>query len=137
MEGFKKTLYTPPRRGGVYNDFTHRRDPSGVKTLMKNNFHLSKPTTPSIQIGESLLLKNIPIGTSINCIELKKGQGAKIARSAGTYGILLKTLDNNKSIIKLPSNKIIEINSDCTAVIGQVSNPLHRSIIFGKAGASR
>lgn len=91
----------------------------------------------TIKYGEVFYLKNIPVGSYIYNVEIDKGCGGKIARSAGTYCILLKTLNNNKSIIKLPSNKIIELNSDCTANIGRVSNVNFRSIILGKAGAAR
>lgn len=101
---------------------------------------INKETTPSEgapQNGELYFLKDIPVGTYISNVEIQKGKGSQIARSAGTYCVLLKTLDNNKSIIKLPSNKIIEVNSECTATIGQVSNSLFRSRILGKAGAAR
>ena len=96
-----------------------------------------KKNKETLGAGELYFLKDIPVGTYINNVEIQKGKGSQIARSAGTYCILLKTLNNNKSIIKLPSNKIIEVNSECTATIGQVSNSLYRSRILGKAGAAR
>ena len=98
---------------------------------------LKKTNTNSLQWGESYFLKDIPVGSYIYNVELLPGKGSVIARSAGTYCILLKTLSNNKSIIKLPSNQVIEVNSNCTANLGQVSNSLFRSIILGKAGAAR
>ena len=97
--------------------------------IYKHFFHLlsdplKKTNTNSLQWGESYFLKDIPVGSYIYNVELLPGKGSVIARSAGTYCILLKTLSNNKSIIKLPSNQVIEVNSNCTANLGQVSNSL-------------
>lgn len=89
------------------------------------------------QVGEIKYLKDIPVGSFIHSVELYPGSGGKIARAAGTYCVLLKTLDNDITLIKLPSNKIIELNCYCKANIGQVSNSSFRSIVLGKAGASR
>ncbi|WP_185849037.1 50S ribosomal protein L2 [Blattabacterium cuenoti] len=87
-------------------------------------------------IGNSTFLSNIPLGTNISCIELKPGQGAKIARSAGSFAQLFAK-DEKYATIKLPSGEIRMIMITCMATIGIVSNPDHQLEIYGKAGKNR
>lgn len=89
-----------------------------------------------IKTGNALPLRNIPIGTFIHNIELLKGRGGKIVRSAGTSAqIMAKEADY--AHVKLPSGEIRLINLDCYATIGQVGNIEHETISIGKAGRSR
>ena len=89
-----------------------------------------------IKIGNCLPLKNIPPGTSIHNIELKKGKGAQLARSAGAYA-QIASKDTFYSNVKLSSGEIRMINSNCLATIGVVSNIDNKNIKLGKAGRKR
>ena len=88
------------------------------------------------EVGNTLPLSNIPLGTVIHNIELRPGQGAKLVRSAGTFAQLVSREDNY-AIIKMPSGEIRKILSTCKATIGSVSNPDHALEKSGKAGRSR
>ena len=97
---------------------------------------LSSGENATPDIGNALPLKVIPLGTIISCIELRPGQGAVIARSAGTFAQLMAR-DGKFAIIKLPSGETRMILSECMATIGAVSNSDHQLIVSGKAGRSR
>ena len=79
----------------------------------------------------------IPLGTVISCIELRPGQGAVIARSAGTFAQLMARDGVYATIKMLPSGETRLILLTCMATIGAVSNPDHQLIVSGKAGRSR
>ncbi|AFJ90825.1 50S ribosomal protein L2 [Blattabacterium sp. (Blaberus giganteus)] len=87
-------------------------------------------------IGNSTFLSDIPLGTNISCIELKPGQGAKIARSAGSFA-QLSAKDDKYATIKLPSGEIRMMMITCMATIGIVSNIDHQLETYGKAGKNR
>lgn len=93
-----------------------------------------KNVTP--EVGNAMQLESIPLGTIISCIELNPGQGAIIARSAGSYAQLLAR-DGKYAIIKLPSGETRMILTSCMATVGVVSNSDHQLQISGKAGRSR
>ncbi len=88
------------------------------------------------EIGNALMLKNIPLGTIISCIELRPGQGAVMARSAGTFAQLMAK-DGKFVTVKLPSGETRLILANCLATIGAVSNSDHQLLVSGKAGRSR
>jgi large subunit ribosomal protein L2 len=91
--------------------------------------------------GRYLKLKNIPSGTLIHNVETTPNAGGILAKAAGTSCTLIKTIldnDNNPiSFIKLPSKKILQLDANCRASIGQVSRAEHNLTVLGKAGASR
>lgn len=89
-----------------------------------------------IKSGNALPIRNIPVGTFVHNIELSKGKGAQIVRSAGTSAQLMAK-EGNYSHVKLPSGEIRLIHLDCYATIGQVGNVEHGTISSGKAGRSR
>ncbi len=91
-------------------------------------------TTP--EIGNTMTLTNIPLGTVISCIELHPGQGAVIARSAGSFAQLMAR-EGKYATIKLPSSETRMILVTCKATIGVVSNSDHQLEVSGKAGRSR
>ena len=97
---------------------------------------LQSGRTASPEIGNTLFLENIPLGTIIHNIELKPGKGAALARSAGTYA-QLAARDGKYAIIKLPSGETRMVLISCRATIGVVSNPDHSLERSGKAGRSR
>lgn len=88
------------------------------------------------EIGNAMPLADIPLGTIISCIELRPGQGAVMARSAGTFAQLMAR-DGKYATIKLPSGETRMILTGCLATIGAVSNSDHQLIVSGKAGRSR
>lgn len=88
------------------------------------------------EVGNALPLKNIPLGSIIHNIELNPGQGASIARSAGTYA-QLAARDGKYAIIKLPSGESRMILATCMATIGSVSNAEKANEVLGKAGRKR
>ncbi len=87
-------------------------------------------------LGNTMYLKDIPFGTVIHNIELRPGQGAKMARSAGSYAQLL-TREGKYAVIKMPSGETRMILQSCKATIGMVSNIEHSAEVSGKAGRSR
>jgi large subunit ribosomal protein L2 len=86
--------------------------------------------------GNRLMLKNIPVGTTICNIEMKVGKGGQIVRSAGTQASLM-ALDGPMAQIKLSSGEIRLISKECYATLGQVSNFEHSAERIGKAGRAR
>ncbi|MDP2173958.1 MAG: 50S ribosomal protein L2 [Candidatus Cloacimonadaceae bacterium] len=89
-----------------------------------------------IAVGNALPLERIPLGSTVHNIELKKGRGGQIARSAGTYGQVVAK-DGDYVHIKMPSNDVHLVRKECLATMGQVSNPDHNLIQIGKAGRKR
>ena len=89
-----------------------------------------------IKVGNSLPLKDIPVGIDIHNIELQPGAGGKIARAAGAH-VTISGTDGNYSIIKMTSGEVRKIDSRCLATIGVISNPDQKNISIGKAGRSR
>ncbi len=118
----------------VYSDGEKRYivAPSGLKT--GQTIVSGKDVAP--EIGNTLFLSDIPLGTVIHNIELQPGRGAAMARSAGSYG-QLTSREGKYAIIKLPSGEMRMILVTCRATIGSVSNPDNALERSGKAGRSR
>jgi len=89
-----------------------------------------------IKPGNTLPLRNIPIGTNIHCVEMRPGKGAQLARSAGA-AVQLLAREGEYSTLRLRSGETRRIHSDCRATIGEVSNEENNLRHFGKAGAKR
>ena len=89
-----------------------------------------------IKAGNSLTLRFIPPGTSIHNVELKKGKGGQLVRSAGVSAQLMAK-DGDYAQVRLPSGEIRKVHLDCRATVGQVSNSDHANISIGKAGRTR
>jgi large subunit ribosomal protein L2 len=89
-----------------------------------------------IKPGNSLPLRNIPVGTVIHAVELKIGAGAKLCRAAGSAAQLLAK-DGDWSQVRLPSGEVRLVHLNCRATIGQVGNDEHSNIKLGKAGRAR
>ncbi len=88
------------------------------------------------EVGNTLFLSNIPLGTVIHNIELRPGQGGMMARSAGSYAQLVSR-EGKYGIVKLPSGEIRKVLITCKATIGSVSNADHSLERLGKAGRNR
>lgn len=114
----------------------------GEKRYILSPLHLSvgdevmSGPEADIKPGNTLPLKNIPLGTHIHNIELRIGKGGQIVRSAGTYAQLMAKEDRY-ALIKLPSSEVRMVLLNCMATIGQVGNVTHENIDLGKAGRKR
>jgi large subunit ribosomal protein L2 len=92
--------------------------------------------TADIKPGNALPLENIPTGTMVHNVELKPGQGAKMARSAGA-SVQLVAKDEGYGVLRLPSGEMRRVPLTCRATVGQVGNTDHENQSGGKAGRSR
>ena len=88
------------------------------------------------EVGNTLYLSDIPLGTVISCIELHPGQGAVLARSAGTFAQLMAR-EGKYATVKLPSGEVRLVLLTCKATVGVVSNSDHQLVVSGKAGRNR
>jgi large subunit ribosomal protein L2 len=89
-----------------------------------------------VRLGNNLPLREIPLGTTVHCVELVPGKGAQMARSAGS-AVQILAREGDMVTLKLPSSEVRMVRGDCTATIGQVGNVDHELIRSGKAGRSR
>ncbi len=93
-------------------------------------------TNVAPELGNALLLKNMPLGTVVHNIELQPGHGGAMARSAGTYA-QLNAKEEKYCVIKMPSGELRKVLSTCMATVGTVSNSDHALQSMGKAGRNR
>jgi large subunit ribosomal protein L2 len=134
----KSIEYDPNRSGRiamvVYEDGEKRYivAPSGLKVGQK----IMSGKNASPDVGNALTLGDMPLGTIVHNIELRPGQGAALARSAGSYA-QLTSRDGKYAIIKLPSGESRMVLTTCKATVGTVSNPDHDLEKSGKAGRNR
>jgi len=91
---------------------------------------------PDIRVGNAMPIEKIPLGTLIHNVELKKGKGGQLARTAGSYAQLVAK-EKQYGQIKLPSGEVRMVPLNCYATIGQVGNTDHENVSIGKAGRSR
>ena len=89
-----------------------------------------------IKAGNTLPLRNIPVGSTVHCIEMKVNKGAQLARSAGA-SVQLVAREGAHATLRLRSGEMRKVLIDCRATIGSVSNPEHSLRKLGKAGATR
>ncbi|MDY0131173.1 MAG: 50S ribosomal protein L2 [Desulforegulaceae bacterium] len=89
-----------------------------------------------IKPGNTLPLKNIPLGTHLHNVELRQGQGGQLVRSAGVFAQLLAKEDKY-ALVKMPSGEVRMILQECRATVGQIGNKEHANIVIGKAGRNR
>lgn len=106
--------------------------PKGITVGMEL---ISGPEAP-IKMGNALPLRNIPVGTTVHCIEMLPGKGAQLARSAGT-SVQLLAREGSYAQLRLRSGEIRKVHVDCRATIGDVGNEEHNLESIGKAGAMR
>ncbi len=105
------------------------------KNLAADDQVVSGAAAP-IKAGNTLPLRNIPVGSTIHCVELKPGKGAQLARSAGA-SVQLVARDAQYATIRLRSGEMRKVLADCRATLGEVSNHEHNLRSLGKAGATR
>ncbi len=106
--------------------------PKGVRAGDRLESGVNAP----IRKGNALPLRNIPLGSTVHCIELKPGKGAQIARSAGTSAQLVAR-EGNYATLRLRSGEMRKVLAECRATLGEVSNSEHSLRQLGKAGAKR
>lgn len=106
--------------------------PKGVRAGDRLESGVNAP----IKKGNALPLRNIPLGSSVHCIELKPGKGGQIARSAGTSAQLVAR-EGNYATLRLRSGETRKVLAECRATLGEVSNHEHSLRRLGKAGAMR
>ncbi|MBP5505411.1 MAG: 50S ribosomal protein L2 [Bacteroidales bacterium] len=134
-----KTIEYDPNRTArialvVYEDGEKRYiiAPNGIKVGQV----IASGSGVAPEIGNTLPLAEIPLGTLVHCIELRPGQGAAMARSAGTYA-QLTAREGNHAILRLPSGETRMVLVSCRATVGTVSNADHNLESHGKAGRVR
>jgi len=93
-------------------------------------------SSADIKPGNSLPLRNIPLGTTVHNVELKVGGGGQLARSAGTAAQLMSK-EGDWAQVRLPSGEVRKVHADCRATVGQVGNQDHSNVQWGKAGRMR
>lgn len=106
--------------------------PEGLKVGME----VVSGEKAEINVGNALPLRTIPLGTIIHNIELRRGKGGQMVRSAGA-GAQLMAREGAYAQVKLPSGEVRRIHVDCFATVGQVGNLEHENVSFGKAGRRR
>jgi len=134
-----KTIEYDPNRSArialvIYADGEKRYivAPAGLSVGQK----IESGSNATPDVGNTLFLQNVPLGSVIHNIELRPGQGAKIARSAGSYAQLMSR-DGKYAVLKMPSGETRLVLLTCKATIGSVSNSDHMHEVSGKAGRSR
>lgn len=89
-----------------------------------------------VQVGNTMALRRIPLGSEIHNLELRPGTGGKVARSAGTSAKLISK-EGGRAHVRMPSGEVRIFDTECRATIGVVSNPDHKNVKHGKAGRVR
>ena len=130
--------YDPNRSSNIalvcYAD-GERRYVLAPKGMKSGDQILSGPDAP-IKAGNTLPMRNIPVGTVVHAVEMKPGKGAQIARSAGAY-VQILAREGAYVTLRLRSGEVRKVPSDCRATIGEVGNAEHMLRSLGKAGATR
>jgi len=130
--------YDPNRSAHIalvlYKD-GERRYVIAPKGLAQGDEILSGADAP-IKAGNALPIRNIPVGSTIHCVEMKVGKGAQLARSAGA-AVQLVAREGSYAQLRLRSGEVRKVHVDCRATIGEVGNSEHSLQKLGKAGAKR
>lgn len=130
--------YDPNRSGRIA--LLHYADGEKRYILAPDGLRVGDPVLSSrsadIRPGNCLQLAHIPVGTLVHAVEMRKGKGGQLARSAGV-GAQLMAKEGNWALVRLPSGEVRKVHIQCRATVGQVSNQEHQNISIGKAGRSR
>lgn len=97
---------------------------------------ISSGPAAEIAPGNVLPLRNIPVGATICCVELRPGKGAQMAKAAGA-SVQLMAREGDRATLRLPSSEVRYVDIDCRAMIGQIGNTEHENVAVGKAGRTR
>lgn len=130
--------YDPNRSANIA--LLHYADGAKAYIIAPNNLKVGdmvvSGSEADIKIGNTLPLKNIPVGSLIHNIELRPGKGGQLVRSAGAVAQLMAK-EGKYAHVRLPSGEVRLIHVNCRASIGQVGNLDHENVTLGKAGRSR
>lgn len=130
--------YDPNRSANIA--LLHYADGAKSYILAPNGLRVGDPVESGpqadIKPGNTLPLRNVPLGTVVHAVELKPGAGAQMARGAGTSAQLMAK-EGAFALLKLPSGEQRMVMAECRATVGQVGNLDHENISIGKAGRSR
>jgi len=134
-----KTIEYDPNRSGhialiAYADGakSYILSPVGLQVGQK----ISSGPAAEIAPGNVLPLRNIPVGATVCCVELRPGKGAQMAKAAGA-SVQLMAREGDRATLRLPSSEVRYVDIDCRAMIGQIGNTEHENIAVGKAGRTR
>ena len=105
-------------------------------SALKAGDRINSGPEATISVGNCMALRNIPVGSTVHCIELKIGKGAQIARSAGASAQLVAR-EGDYATLRLRSGEMRKVHADCRATLGAAGNSEHNLRKLGKAGASR
>ena len=105
-------------------------------SALKAGDRITSGPEATISVGNCMALRNIPVGSTVHCIELKIGKGAQIARSAGASAQLVAR-EGDYATVRLRSGEMRKVHADCRATLGAAGNSEHNLRKLGKAGASR
>ena len=116
----------------------NKADREGVDRLIMELHSMLSMSGPDAEIrpGNALPLRNIPVGTTVHCVEMLPGKGAQIARAAGA-GVQLLAREGDYAQLRMRSGEIRRVHVNCRATIGEVGNEEHNLRVIGKAGANR
>ncbi|MDD5634596.1 MAG: 50S ribosomal protein L2, partial [Candidatus Omnitrophica bacterium] len=103
---------------------------------LKVGTKLQSGPNAKVEIGNSMPLRDVPLGAEVSCVEMNAGRGAKIARSAGN-GAIVEAKDGSNVHLRLPSGEVRLVRDDCYATIGKVGNLEHENVSIGNAGRAR
>lgn len=141
LEGTIIRLEYDPNRSSHIALVQNEADKSLSYIIAANNLKIGQQIksgkNSEIEVGHTLFLKNIPIGTMIHNIELYPGKGGQLCRAAGTFASLIQKNESGYGMIRLSSGEQRLISLECSATIGTVSNTDHKNEIIGKAGRTR
>ncbi len=130
--------YDPNRSANIA--LLHYADGAKAYIIAPNNLKVGDTvvsgTGADIKIGNSLRLKDIPVGSLIHNIEMRPGKGGQLVRSAGTVAQLMAK-EGAYAHVRLPSGEVRLVHINCRATIGQVGNLEHENVTIGKAGRTR
>ena len=103
---------------------------------MKEGYEVISGDTAPIKAGNCMPLRNMPLGTTVHCVEMKPGKGAQMARSAGA-SVQLVAREGSHATLRMRSGEMRKVLADCRATVGEVGNGEHALRSLGKAGAKR
>lgn len=137
----KSIEYDPNRNANIamlnYLDGEKRYIVSLDKIKVGDKLISTNKSIKNYKTGNSFKVKEIPVNTSVNSLELRPKNGGKVARSAGSFVQILNSSEKGLTKIKMPSGELRYVNPECRATIGRISNKEYKNCKLGKAGRSR
>ncbi len=130
------TIRTVPRTSRWFCTKTVNAVTSSAPKGLKAGDQIQSGVDAAIKPGNTLPMRNIPVGSTVHNVEMKPGKGGQLARSAGTY-VQIVARDGAYVTLRLRSGEMRKVEADCRATLGEVGNAEHMLRVLGKAGAAR